>query len=88
MIKSTVVAAVWGTGIVVMRKKATESRLWAALAPNFENLRETVMHVPVRSETVMHVPVRSDCPSVLKRNGGDMARFSEVTGNHFLLCAA
>ena len=58
--------------------KARESRLWASLAPDFEDLRETVLHVPVRS----------DCPSVLKRNSGDMARFSEETGNHFLLCAA
>ena len=47
----------------------------AALAPNFDDLRETMMHVPVCS----------DCPSVLKRKGGDLARFSEETGNHFLL---
>ena len=75
--KSTVVAAVCGSGIVLVKKKATQSRLWAALAPNLEDLEETVMHVPVRN----------DCPSVLKRNGGNMARFSEETGNDFLLRA-
>ena len=36
--------------------------------------------------TVM--PVRSDCASVLQKNGGDMARFSEETRNKFLLCTA
>ena len=61
------------TGIVTMKKKATESRLWAALAPNFEDLRETMAHVRVGRE----------CPSVLKRNGGGLARFSEQTGNYF-----
>ena len=55
------------SGIVMMKKKVTESNRWAVLAPNFEDLRETVMHVPVRC----------DCPSILKRNGGDMARLSE-----------
>ena len=64
--------------IVTMKKKAMESRLWAALVPNFEDLRETVMHAPVCI----------DCPSDLKRNGGDMARFSEETGIPCLLCAA
>ena len=60
------------------KKSATMSRFWAALVPNFEDLRETVMHAPVCI----------DCPSVLKRNGGDMARFSEETGIHCLLWAA
>ena len=59
------------TGIVIMKKKATESRLRAALVQSFEDLREIVMPVPVRS------------PSVLRRNGGDMARFSEETGKSF-----
>ena len=62
----------------MMKKKATESSLWAALAPNFEDLRETVMHVPVGS----------DCLSVLKGNGGDVARFFEETGHYFLLSVA
>ena len=66
------------TGIVMMKKEAAESRLWTALAPNFKDLRETVMHVPVRG----------DSHSVLKTNGGDMAQFSEETDNYFLLCAA
>ena len=65
------------TGIV-MKKKDTESRLWAALAPNFEDPRETVTHVPVRS----------DYSPVPKRNAGDIARFFEETGNHFLTRAA
>ena len=52
----------------MMKKTASESCLWAALAPNLdEELRETVVHVEVSS----------DHPSVLKRNGGDMARFSD-----------
>ena len=46
--------------------------------PDFEDLRETVTHVPVSN----------DCPSVLKRNASNMARNSEETGNHFLPCAA
>ena len=66
------------TDIVMMKKKATESSLWAALAPNFEDPRETVTHVPVRS----------DYSPVFKRNAGDIARFFEETGNHFLLPAA
>ena len=66
------------TGIVMMKKRAAESRLWAALAPNFKDLRETVMRVPVRG----------DSHSVLKTNGDDMAQFSEETDNYFLLCAA
>ena len=64
--------------IVTRNKKATESRLWAALAPNFEDPRETVTHVPVRG----------DYSPVLRRNGGDIARFVEETGNHFLTRAA
>ena len=59
------------TGIVMMKKEAAESRLWTALAPNFKDLRETVMHITVRS----------DCPSVLKRNDGVMSRFLEETGD-------
>ena len=55
------------------RPKATESRLWAALAPNFKDLWETMMHILVHS----------DCSSVLKRNGGDMAQFSKETGWSF-----
>ena len=66
------------TVIVVVKKKGTEFRPLAVLVPNFGYLREIVMSVPVRS----------DSPSVRKRNGGDMARFSEETGNHVLLCAA
>ena len=61
-----------------MEKKATESRLWAAMGPNFEG------HLGI----VMPVQVRSDSPSVIKWKGGDMARFYEETGNHLLLCAA
>ena len=61
-----------------MKKKATESRLWAALVPNFEDLWEIVMPVQVRS----------DYSPVFKRNAGDIARFFEETGNHFLLPAA
>ena len=37
------------------------------------------------SEDMMKALVRIECPSVLKRKGGDLARFSEETGNHFLL---
>ena len=63
MRKSTVVAAERvRTGIVMIKTEARETRLWTALAPSFEDLRETVMHVPVRG----------DCPSILERNGGDM----------------
>ena len=63
MRKSTVVAAVRvRTDIVMMKTMATETRLWTALAPSFEDLRETVMHVPVRG----------DCPPILERKGGDM----------------
>ena len=36
----------------------------------------------------MHIPVCSDYASVPKRNGGNVAWFSEKTCNHFLLCAA
>ena len=57
-------------GIVVMKKKATGSRLWEALAPNFEDLRGTVMHVSVKS----------DSPSVLEMNGDGMAQFSQEAG--------
>ena len=60
------------TGIVMKKKKATKSRLWTALAPNFEDFRVTEMHRPVRN----------DRPSVIERNGGDMARFSAEAGNH------
>ena len=34
----------------MMKKRATESRLWEALVPNFEDLLETMMHVLVRSD--------------------------------------
>ena len=57
-------------------KKAMKSCLWVALAPNFEDLRKTMMHILVYS----------DCSSVLQRNGGDMAQFSKETGDNFLLC--
>ena len=62
----------------MMKKQAMESRLREALAPNIEDPQETVMHIPARS----------DCPSVLNRNGVDMERFSEGTGNNFRLRAA
>ena len=36
-----------------------------------------------------HQSTRADCPSVLKRNdGGDVARFSEDTGDQYLLSAS
>ena len=53
-----------------MKKKATDSQLWAVLVSNFQDLQEIEMHIPVRSHS----------PSVLKRNGGNMAQFSEETG--------
>ena len=37
-------------GIFTKKKKATESRLWTVLAPNFEDLWVTVMHTPVGSD--------------------------------------
>ena len=69
----------FGAGVCAeaLSEKATESRLWAVLAPNMADHRETAVHAPVPSDYM------SVCPQRMVATWPDLPK---ETNSHFLVC--
>lgn len=67
----------WCVRAEALSEKATESRLWAVLAPNMADHRETAVHAPVPSDYM------SVCPQRMVATWPDLPK---ETNSHFLVC--